>query len=277
MNSPLISVIMPVYNTAPFLKEAIESMLTQTETDFELILINDASTDNSSDVIAQFNDSRIRLINNDKNLGLAVSLNKAIRVSTGKYIARMDGDDIALPTRFEEQLKIIKSADRRTVVCSTCLLIDEKGNKIGKWKDDSKYSSPKQIRKQLPNNNCIVHPSVMVRRDLLSEFFYDPEQHESEDYDLWLRMASDDVQFLKIAQPLVLHRIRKQSFTRQRQQNVFFKLFRIKIVFLFHEIIKGRINIFMLKTFMFVLVDIFFGGLKELKKLYNNAFSSHKS
>jgi len=268
MNSPLISVIMPVYNTAPFLKEAIESILTQTETDFELILINDASTDNSSEVIAQFNDPRIRIINNEKNLGLAVSLNKAIRVATGKYIARMDGDDIALPTRFEEQLKIIKSADRRTVVCSTCLLIDEHGNKIGKWKDDSKYSSPKEIRKQLPNNNCIVHPSVMVRRDLLSEFFYDPEQHESEDYDLWLRMASDDVQFMKIIEPFVLHRIRKHSFTRQRQQNVFFKLFRVKIVFLFHEIIKGRINAFMLKTFAFGLFDIVKAALKALKKSF---------
>jgi glycosyltransferase involved in cell wall biosynthesis len=259
---------MPVYNTAPFLKEAIESILTQTETDFELILINDASTDNSSEVIAQFNDPRIRIINNEKNLGLAVSLNKAIRVATGKYIARMDGDDIALPTRFEEQLKIIKSADRRTVVCSTCLLIDEHGNKIGKWKDDSKYSSPKEIRKQLPNNNCIVHPSVMVRRDLLSEFFYDPEQHESEDYDLWLRMASDDVQFMKIIEPFVLHRIRKHSFTRQRQQNVFFKLFRVKIVFLFHEIIKGRINTFMLKTFAFGLFDIVKAALKALKKSF---------
>ncbi len=89
-------------------------------------------------------------------------------------------------------------------------------------------------------------------------------------------MASDDVQFQKITQPLVLHRIRKQSFTRQRQQNVFFKLFRVKIVFLFHEIIKGRINIFMLQTLMYAIVDIFFGGLKEIKKLYNNAFSTHK-
>lgn len=269
MNSPLISVIMPVYNTAPYLKEAIESILTQTQSDFELILINDASTDNSSEVIAQFNDNRIRVINNEKNLGLAVSLNKAIRVSTGKYIARMDGDDISLPNRFEEQLKVIKSADRRTVVCSTCLLIDEQGNKIGKWKDDNKYSSPKEIRKQLPNNNCIVHPSVMVRRDLLSEFFYDPEQHESEDYDLWLRMASDDVRFLKITHPLVLHRIRKQSFTRQRQQNVFFKLFRVKIVFLFHEIIKGRINAFMLKTFAFGLFDIVKAAFKVLKKRFS--------
>ncbi len=266
MNSPLISVIMPVYNTAPFLKEAIESVLQQTENNFELIIINDASTDQSKEVISSILDPRIRLINNEKNLGLAVSLNKGIRAATGKYIARMDGDDVALPNRFEEQLQTIKSADRKSVVCSTCLLIDESGNKIGKWKDDTKYISAKDIRNQLPNNNCIVHPSVFVRKDVLSEFFYDPEQHESEDYDLWLRMASDEVQFLKIEQPLILHRIRKHSFTRQRQQNVFFKLFRVKIVFLFHEIIKGRINLFMLKTLIYAKLDIVKGVFKVLKK-----------
>lgn len=266
MKAPLISVIMPVYNTAPFLKEAIESILHQTEGDFELIIINDASTDNSLEVINNVSDSRIRIINNEKNLGLAVSLNKGIRSATGKYIARMDGDDIALPTRFEEQLKTIKTGDKKTVVCSICLLIDENGNKIGKWKDDSKYCSPTEIRKQLPNNNCIVHPSIFVRKDLLADFFYDPEQQESEDYDLWLRMASDEVKFVKLSQPLVLHRIRKHSFTRQRQQNVFFKLFRVKIVFLFHEIIKGRINLFMLKTFVFAILDIIKGLFKMLKK-----------
>lgn len=269
MTPPLISVIMPVYNTAPFLKEAIESILSQTETNFELILINDASTDDSSVVINTFTDPRIRIINNEKNLGLAVSLNKGIRAATGKYIARMDGDDISLPHRFEEQLKIIKTADRRSLICSTCLLIDENGNKIGKWKDDSKYTSPKEIRKQLPNNNCIVHPSVLVRRDLLAEFFYDPEQHESEDYDLWLRMASDAIQFIKIPEALVLHRIRKHSFTRQLQKNVFFKLFRVKLVFLFHEVIKGRINAFMLKTLIFAKLDIVKGVFKLLKKRFS--------
>ena len=266
MNTPLISVIMPVYNTAPFLKEAIESVLMQTERDFELIIINDASSDESKSVIDQFVDDRIRVIQNEKNLGLAVTLNKGIRAAKGKYIARMDGDDISLPNRFEEQLKEIKEGDRKTIVCSTCILIDEKGNKIGNWKDDSKYCTPIEIRNQLPNNNCIVHPSILVRRDLLSEFFYDPEQQESEDYDLWLRMASDGVMFNKITNTLVLHRIRKNSFTRSRQQNIFFKLFRVKVVFLFHEIIKGRINGFMLKTFFFAKLDIFKGIFKMIKK-----------
>ena len=269
MNSPLISVIMPVYNTAPFVKEAIESVLHQTENDFELIIINDASSDESIEVISGIADPRIRIINNEKNLGLAVTLNKGIRAATGKYIARMDGDDIAMHNRFEEQLKAIKIADRKSLISSTCLLIDESGNKIGKWKDDTKYITPRAIRNQLPNNNCIVHPSVFVRKDVLSDFFYDPEQHESEDYDLWLRMASDKVQFLKIEQPLVLHRIRKQSFTRQRQQNIFFKLFRVKIVFLFHEIIKGRINGFMVKTLAYAILDIVKGIFKVVKKRIN--------
>ena len=266
MSAPLISVIMPVYNTAPFLKEAIESVLIQTERDFELIIINDASSDESKSVIDQFVDDRIRVIQNEKNLGLAVTLNKGIRAATGKYIARMDGDDICLPKRFEEQLKEIKQGDRNSIVCSTCILIDEKGNKIGNWKDDSKYCTPIEIRKQLPSNNCIVHPSIFVRRDLLSEFFYDPEQQESEDYDLWLRMASDGVLFNKIANPLVLHRIRKNSFTRSKQQNVFFKLFRVKLIFLFHEIIKGRINGFMLKTFFYAILDLVKGVFKMIKK-----------
>lgn len=269
MNNPLISVIMPVYNTAPFLKEAIESVLAQTENNFELIIINDASTDNSSEVINAFSDERIRLIHNEKNLGLAVSLNKGIRAAKGKFIARMDGDDVALPKRFEQQLNTIKTAERKTVICSTCLLIDEQGNKIGKWKDDSKFQSTKAIRNKLPSNNCIVHPSVFVRKDVLADFFYDPEQYESEDYDLWLRMASDNVSFIKISEPLVYHRIRKHSFTRQRQQNVFFKLFRVKIVFLFHEIIKGRINGFMIKTLAFALLDLFSGIFKGLKKRIN--------
>lgn len=269
MHTPLISVIMPVYNTAPFLKEAIESVLNQTEQDFEFIIINDASTDNSIEVIEQFTDPRIRLIHNEKNLGVTFSLNKLIRVSTGKYIARMDGDDICLPNRFEEQLKEIKKHPENIVVCSTCLLIDEKGNKVGKWKDDSKYCSSKDIRNHLPKNNCIVHPSVFLSRDLLTEYFYDPVQIASEDYDLWLRMSSEGILFVKISKPLVLYRIRSFSVTKQSTKNIFYKIFRVKIIFLFHEIIKGRINGFMLKTFFFAILDFFKGILKMIKKRFS--------
>ena len=265
-STPQVSVIMPVYNTAPFLREAIDSMLNQSLIDFELILVNDASTDDSRSIMEGYADPRIRIIHNEKNLGLAVSLNKAIRSSKGHYIARMDGDDVSVAHRLELQVAHLKKLPPNTVICSTCILIDEHGNKIGKWKDDSQYLTAKKIRSKLPSNNCIVHPSVFMRRDLLVEFFYDPEQSAAEDYDLWLRMAAEGITFHKLEEPLVMHRIRKQSFTRERQHNVFFKLFRVKVVFLFHGLIKGQINAFMLKTLLMSILDLIKGLAKEIKK-----------
>lgn len=265
-STPLVSVIMPVYNTAPFLREAIDSILNQTLTDFELILIDDASTDESASILHAYSDERIRIIQNEKNLGLAVSLNKAIRVSKGKFIARMDGDDVSLAHRLELQASQLQKLPHHSVVCSTCILIDEQGNKIGKWKDDSQYLTAKKIRAKLPSNNCIVHPSIIMRRELLLEYFYDPEQSAAEDYDLWLRMAAEGVMFHKFEEPLVLYRIRKQSFTRERQHNVFFKLFRIKIIFLFHGLIKGQANGFMAKTLLYAMIDLIKGAAKEIKK-----------
>lgn len=267
-NTPLISVIMPVYNTATFLRPAIQSILDQSFHDFELIIIDDASTDHSGTVISEFKDERIRSYRNEKNLGLAITLNKAIRLSGGKYIARMDGDDISLPNRFEVQVAALKKEADRVVVCSTCQLIDEEGRKIGNWKDDKKYLKTDQIRKHLPFNNCIVHPSVMVTKDIITEFFYDPVQHESEDYDLWLRMSSDGIRFVKIQDALVQHRIRKESFTRKRQQNVHAKLFLVKQKFVFHEILKGRINLFVAKTLICSILDFLLGVYKHIKNIF---------
>lgn len=273
---PLISIIMPVYNTAPYLKEAIESVLNQSEQDFEFIILNDASTDHSKAVIDNYTDRRIRIVNNEKNLGLASTLNKGIRLARGKYIARMDGDDICIQNRFEQQIAVLQKEEDKVVVCSICELIDENGKKIGNWKDDKKYLSPEQIKNQLPINNCIVHPSIIVTKEIISQFFYDPVQHESEDYDLWLRMSAKEIRFVKIPNTLILHRIRKESFTRQRQSNVYAKNFRVKLNFVYHQILCNNLNVFVFKTFFIALMDILFAGLKEIKKVYKNAISPFK-
>src|SRR5438094_2743094 len=99
-NDPLISVLLPVYNASAYLATAIESILTQTFRNYELIIINDGSTDDSLSIIRSFTDDRIKLIDNPANIGLIESLNKGIDLARGKYIARMDADDISLPTRF---------------------------------------------------------------------------------------------------------------------------------------------------------------------------------
>ena len=104
-NLPLITVLMPVYNGEKYLQQAIESILKQTFTDFEFLIINDGSTDNSENIILSYDDSRIRYIKNEENLRLIRTLNKGIELAKGKYIARMDCDDISLPYRFEKQLK----------------------------------------------------------------------------------------------------------------------------------------------------------------------------
>ena len=108
ISSHTISVVMPVYNDAPFLNEAIDSILNQTFEDFELIIINDASTDKSAEIISRFKDKRIILLNNQENSGISKSLNRGIDISNGKYIARIDGNDVALPNRLNVQYKFIK-------------------------------------------------------------------------------------------------------------------------------------------------------------------------
>ena len=106
--NPLVTVLMPVYNGEKYLKEAIESILNQTFKDFEFLIINDGSTDNSVKIIQSFNDLRIRLIHNESNIGLIKTLNKGLKLSNGKYIARMDCDDVSLPKRLSVQINFME-------------------------------------------------------------------------------------------------------------------------------------------------------------------------
>jgi len=124
-DEPLISVVMPVYNTEKFVAEAIESILAQTFTDFEIIIIDDCSTDKSWQIIQDFSekDQRIVTIQNSENQGLARSLNKGLKIAKGQFIARMDADDISMPQRFEIQLDFLKNHPDVGVVGSTVKFI----------------------------------------------------------------------------------------------------------------------------------------------------------
>ncbi len=106
--NPKVTVLMPVYNAEKYLKTAIESILKQTFSDFELLIINDGSTDGSEEIIRSFNDKRIRLFNNEQNLGIIKTLNKGLNLAKGEYIIRMDADDISLPDRLELQVKYME-------------------------------------------------------------------------------------------------------------------------------------------------------------------------
>jgi len=187
---PMISVCMPVYNAEPYIAEATNSILAQTYEDFEFIIVNDGSKDRSLEILAKIarKDSRIRLISRP-NTGYAKALNEAMDAATGKYFARMDADDISLPTRFEKQVAYLESHPECVVVGSRILTIDPFGSPL--YEPDHKLTH-EEIEAQLLNGVgwSIVHPVAMARRDLVEKLGrYRTELEPSEDLDLFLRLA----------------------------------------------------------------------------------------
>jgi len=184
-NSPKVSVIMPVYNGQDYLSEAIESILGQTFTDFEFIIIDDGSTDNSLHIINTYNDPRIRMIRNETNLKLIPSLNKGLNLAKGQYIARMDADDISLPERLARQVEFMDH-NPSIGICGTWVEVFGEGEHYF-WRF---ADHPDSAKCMLLFGCCIVHPSVMLRRAILGTgLCYSELYPHGEDYALWVQMA----------------------------------------------------------------------------------------
>lgn len=187
---PVVSIIMPCYNAEAFLHQAINSMLGQTFRSFELIIVDDCSTDSSARIIRQLSakDSRIIYHKNETNRGVAESLNTGIRMAKGEFIARMDADDVSLPERLELQVEHMK----RNPSCEACgtdiIIIDEKGDRIG---SREYYYTDENIKRNIHRASCFAHPTVMLRRETLIEnnLFYSTRLRWVEDYDLWFRLS----------------------------------------------------------------------------------------
>ncbi|MDD5775246.1 MAG: glycosyltransferase [Candidatus Omnitrophica bacterium] len=186
MDKPTVSVLMPVYNAAPFLKDAIESVLTQSFEKIEFIIIDDCSTDGSYDVLEEYGrrDPRVRICRNSRNMGIVYSLNKGIGLCRGDYIARMDADDISLKDRISLQVAALE-ADREIAALGTALrYIDSSGKDLGVTRRcflESPYLS----------RTPLLHPTVMLRRELLDRYGlrYLERYRYAEDYYLWLQLA----------------------------------------------------------------------------------------
>jgi glycosyltransferase involved in cell wall biosynthesis len=186
---PVISVVMCVYNGEKYLREAVESILNQTFTDFEFIIIDDGSTDRTEEILDTYTDTRIVRINNLKQSGIAISLNKGVKAARGEYIARMDADDISLPERFQKQVAYLAAHQEIGVLGSNIDIIDENGNK------DPTYTwhiglpvDPEVIQWCLLFDNPIKHPTVIIRKSLLNDVGGYPEDVVSQDYGLWMRI-----------------------------------------------------------------------------------------
>lgn len=185
---PAISVIMPVYNASEYLAEAIESIISQTFEDWELILIDDGSTDGSASIIDRYakSDNRLKHYTNERNLGLIPTLNRGISLCKGRYIARMDADDVSLPDRFEEQYKFLEKNKDIAMCGINAILIDSEGKNTGKI---SGLETDEYLRINLLFTTSFVHPGMMIRADVLKENLYDERYKHAEDYELWCRIA----------------------------------------------------------------------------------------
>jgi glycosyltransferase involved in cell wall biosynthesis len=205
-SSPLISVILPVFNADKYVFQAIESILNQTYTDFELIIIDDGSTDHSAEVICSFHDTRIVFLQNQDNQGLVYTLNRGIQSAKGKYIARMDADDISLPHRFQQQVSFLEMHPEIGVVGSGYLPIDENNNAVRSPIYKAEY--PLTVKWAILIGNPLAHPSTMYRADLARQLGgYDKHFTYAEDYEFWTRMA-EITNICSIKDVLIRYRVR---------------------------------------------------------------------
>lgn len=199
---PVVSVLMPVFNAAPTVSEALRSMLNQTLSSLEVIVVNDGSTDGTMEAVGSFRDPRIIIVHNPENLGLAASLNVAIRVSSGGYLARMDADDSSAAERLEKQVAFMEKNPHVDIVGSALQYFGYSSH-LEKFPGDDEA-----CKARLLFNVCFGHPSVLFRRRVFDreENYYDPGLRQySEEYDLWCRLAPRH-KFANLPEPLVLYR-----------------------------------------------------------------------
>lgn len=206
--APVISVAMPVYNGERYLAEAIDSILSQTFADFELIIIDDGSTDNSLQVLREYQkrDARIRLIARE-NRDLATTLNDIIGFARGKWIARMDQDDIALPHRFERQLKWLEQTGAD--LCGSWIQYFGAGDRRI-WKT---FQTDEAIKMDMLFKCPIAHPTVIMRAKLIKHLRYDKAWEKAEDYELWIRAAMAGWKMANVQEVLLLYRRHKEQIS----------------------------------------------------------------
>ncbi len=212
LKTPDISIIMSVYNGETYLKEAIESVINQTFKDWELIIINDCSTDSTADILADFasKDERIKVHPNEVNLKLPTSLNKAISLSQGKYIARMDADDICLPDRFEKQYKFME--EHSDVALSSCRFMTVKNGVYMSGGAGGRCDN-KAIRVLLLVGNPILHPGIIAKAQVMKKLNYDTSLTCTEDLELWTRMAMGNHKIEILPECLMIYRLHDKQIT----------------------------------------------------------------
>lgn len=231
-NPPLVSVLMPAYNAEKYIVEAIESILNQTFTDLEFIIINDNSTDSTEKIIEAYSqkDNRIRYICNPVNLGISKTRNLLINEARGQYIAWLDSDDVAQEQRLQIQFSFLKE-NNYTMVGSSLVIIDKASNALG-WRH---YPKPyKEIKNSALLSNPFAQSTVMIESRVAKAFKYNEQLEVCEDYDLWLKIIQEH-RVANMPEALTKYRITDSQSKTIKLKKTIFNTLKIKKKWLFNS------------------------------------------
>ena len=287
-----VTVLMSVYNGEKFLTEAIQSILKQTYKNFEFLIINDGSTDKTLEILKSFKDNRIIILNNESKIGLTASLNRGLKIAKGKYIARMDADDLSFPYRLEYQINYLKKNPEIGVIGSDVIIINDKFNfNKNKKKYYNKKKSLINLFLQNPEthncslwyllfDNCFYHPTIMYKRSIINSV-NGYQTKRSEDLDLWTRLFNQ-TKFYNIKIPLLFYRKHSNQSSVDRRINeydnriiarlrVFENLFDQKFSFtqISNLSLRSSFNDFEFKNFIKNYNDFYFKFIKKYSLSFN--------
>lgn len=264
-----VSFVMPVYNGWPYVQQAVQSMLDQqTDIPFEIIIINDGSTDASNHWLSALQYPQIVVVHQYPNQGLIASLNNGIQAAKYKYIARMDADDICVPRRLQAQVQALENKPTWAAVAGFIEFINQENEVTGNWTLDRNTTTPAAIKKAMAWECCIAHPSMLIRRAILLQFPYRAAQKNIEDYDLWLQLLAAGQTIGKVPETVLQYRVHPTQVTKQtlHTQNFYFKKWHCKAYFLRRYGFPFTLNIFVWKVAALALLDAVLGFAKQWKQ-----------
>lgn len=283
---------MAVYNAAPYLQETLDSLYKQSFTDFEIIVVNDGSKDDSYNILKSQTDKRLRIFDNGSNQGIIYSVNRGLEEVHGEYIARMDADDICYPERLKLQADFLDTHPDCDLVTGFIEMFDNNKNNLGEWAEDRQAIDNKSIRKTLPRQNCIAQSTVMFRSKLLKKYRYRKiklnARYFAEDYYLWLLLAADGIRLEKINKPLVNYRVYIGSASNTCNNpdltpkflnpDFWFSIKDVttKLIFTKDRISQGKFKCFEIRTLYYALKELLLIFPRKIKKWIKTIIKSSK-
>ena len=215
MSTPIVSILLPIYNSEKYVSKAIKSILAQSFQDFELLLINDGSTDKSIEIMRSFNDSRIRIIDNGKNRGIVYSLNSGINNSKGIYLARMDADDISLKDRILIQVNYLNKNPEIDILGSNYELFGAENHTT------NLNITPDKIKTSIFFDNQLCHPSIIMRKSSIikNQLIYNKNFFINQDWVLWFDALNKNLKIANLPNVLIKYRLEGQNITTNNKDS----------------------------------------------------------